>query len=54
VGQRLTRQPGLGGVGAALDAEVPVNRADYGLTFNQLAVMATHNTITIHAVFTRQ
>jgi polyisoprenoid-binding protein YceI len=36
------------------DAEVPVNRADYGLTFNQLGMMATRNTITIHAVFTRQ
>ena len=36
------------------DAEVPVNRTDYGLTFNQLGMMATRNTITIHAVFTRQ
>jgi polyisoprenoid-binding protein YceI len=37
-----------------LDAEVPVNRTDYGITFNQLGMMGTHNTITIHAVFTRQ
>lgn len=37
-----------------LDAEVPVNRTDYGLTFNQLGMMGTRNTITIHAVFTRQ
>ena len=36
------------------DAEVPVNRTDYGLTFNQLGMMGTRNTITIHAVFTRQ
>jgi polyisoprenoid-binding protein YceI len=37
-----------------LDAEVRVNRADYGLTFNQLGMMATKNMITIHAVFTRR
>jgi polyisoprenoid-binding protein YceI len=37
-----------------LDAEVPVNRVDYGVTFNQLGMMGTRNTITIHAVFTRQ
>jgi len=37
-----------------LDAEVPVNRADYGLTFNQLGMMGMKSTITIHAVFTRQ
>ena len=36
-----------------LDAEVPVNRADYGMTFNQLNMMSMHNLITIHAVFTR-
>lgn len=37
-----------------LDAEVPVNRADFGLTFNQLGMMAMKSAITIHAVFTRQ
>lgn len=37
-----------------LDAEVPVDRADYGLTFNQLGMMAMKSAITIHAVFTRQ
>jgi polyisoprenoid-binding protein YceI len=37
-----------------LDAEVPFNRADYGITFNQLGMMAMKGTITIHAVFTRQ
>ena len=36
-----------------LDAELPVNRADYGLTFNQLNMMSLHNVITIHAIFTR-
>jgi polyisoprenoid-binding protein YceI len=36
-----------------LDADLPVNRADYGLTFNQIGMMSLDNTITIHAVFTR-
>ncbi len=37
-----------------LDAELKVNRADYGLTWNQLGMASMHNTITIHAVFTRR
>jgi len=37
-----------------LDAEVPVNRADFGLTYSPLRMASLHNTITIHAVFTRQ
>jgi len=37
-----------------LGAEVPVDRADYGLTFNQLGMMSMKSAITIHAVFTRQ
>jgi polyisoprenoid-binding protein YceI len=36
-----------------LDAEVQVNRADFGLTWNQLGMASMHNTITVHAVFTR-
>ena len=36
-----------------LDAEVQVNRADFGLTWNQLGMASMRNTITIHAVFTR-
>jgi polyisoprenoid-binding protein YceI len=36
-----------------LDAEVPVNRADFGLTWNQMGMASIHNTITVHAVFTR-
>jgi polyisoprenoid-binding protein YceI len=36
-----------------VDAEVPVNRGDYGMSFNQLGMMSLHNIITIHAVFTR-
>ena len=37
-----------------LDAEVQVNRADFGLTWNQLGMASMDNTITVHAVFTRQ
>ena len=35
------------------DAEIPVNRADFGLTWNSLGMASMDNTITIHAVFTR-
>ncbi|HEX8862107.1 MAG TPA: YceI family protein [Actinomycetes bacterium] len=37
-----------------LDAEVVINRADFGLTWNLLGLAAMHNTLTIHAVFTRR
>jgi polyisoprenoid-binding protein YceI len=37
-----------------LDAEIPVNRADFGLTYSPLRMASLDNTITIHAVFTRQ
>jgi len=37
-----------------LDAEVPVNRADFGLTYSPLRMASLQNTITVHAVFTRQ
>jgi polyisoprenoid-binding protein YceI len=37
-----------------LDGEVQVNRADFGLTWNQVGMASMHNTITVHAVFTRQ
>ena len=36
-----------------LDGQVQVNRADFGLTWNRLGT-SMHNTITVHAVFTRQ
>jgi polyisoprenoid-binding protein YceI len=36
-----------------LDAEVPVNRADFGMTWNWLGIAAMDNTIVVHAVFTR-
>jgi polyisoprenoid-binding protein YceI len=37
-----------------LDAEVPVNRADFGLTYSPLRMASLDNTITVRAVFTRQ
>jgi polyisoprenoid-binding protein YceI len=37
-----------------LDGEVHVNRADFGLTWNQMGMASMNNTITIHAVFTKQ
>jgi hypothetical protein len=37
-----------------LDAEVPVNRADFGLTWNQMGMASMDNTINIHAVFPRR
>ena len=37
-----------------LDAEVRVNRADFGLSWNPLGLTSVHNTLTIHATFTRE
>jgi polyisoprenoid-binding protein YceI len=37
-----------------LDAEIPINRADFGLTWNRLGMVSMHNIVTIHAVFTRR
>ena len=37
-----------------LDAEVHINRADFGLTWNQLGMASMNNTLTIHAVFARR
>ncbi len=37
-----------------LDAEVRINRADFGLTWNWLGMVAMTSTLTIHAVFTRR
>jgi polyisoprenoid-binding protein YceI len=37
----------------ALDATVHIDRTDFGLTFNQMGMMSTKNTVTIHAVFTK-
>ena len=37
-----------------MDAEIPVNRADFGLTYSPLRMASMNNTIVIHAVLTRQ
>ncbi|HTT54826.1 MAG TPA: YceI family protein [Streptosporangiaceae bacterium] len=37
-----------------LGAGVPVNRADFGLTWNRLGLVSMHNTLSVHAVFTRR
>jgi polyisoprenoid-binding protein YceI len=37
-----------------LDAEVHINRAGFGLTWNQLGMASMKNTITVHAVFTKR
>jgi polyisoprenoid-binding protein YceI len=36
-----------------LDAEIPVNRADFGLTYSPMRMASLHNTITVHTMFTR-
>ncbi len=36
-----------------LDAEVHIDRSDFGLTWNQMGMASVKNTITVHAVFTR-
>jgi polyisoprenoid-binding protein YceI len=37
-----------------VDAEIPVNRGDFGLTYSPLRMASLHNTITVHAVFIRE
>ena len=48
------RVSGSDGAQVELDGEIEVNRADFGLTWNQLGMTSMNNTITVHAVFTRQ
>jgi polyisoprenoid-binding protein YceI len=43
----------VAGGAVALDTTAEVDRSHYGLTWNQLGMSSMHNTITIHAVFTR-
>ena len=43
-----------GGSEISLDAEVHINRADFGLTWNFLGMVSMDNTLVIHAVFTRR
>jgi len=40
--------------GIWLDAEIRINRADFGLTWNPMGMAGVNNTLTIHAVFTRR
>jgi polyisoprenoid-binding protein YceI len=44
--------PGTGEIW--LHAEVVINRAGFGLNWNQMGTASMHNTLTIHAVFTRR
>jgi polyisoprenoid-binding protein YceI len=37
-----------------LDAQVQVNRSDFGLTWNQMGMASVNNKIAIHAVFTKR
>ena len=37
-----------------LDAQVRVNRADFGLAWNRMGTVSMNSTLTVHAVFTRQ
>jgi polyisoprenoid-binding protein YceI len=48
------RVSGIDEAQVELDGEIKVNRTDFGLTWNQLGMSSVHNTITVHAVFTRQ
>jgi polyisoprenoid-binding protein YceI len=43
-----------GGSEIWLDAEVRVNRADFGVTWNQMGMVSMNSTLAIHAVFTRR
>jgi polyisoprenoid-binding protein YceI len=42
------------GAQVEVDGELQVNRTDFGLNWNQLGMSSVHNTIAVHAVFTRQ
>jgi polyisoprenoid-binding protein YceI len=44
--------PGDGEV--RLDAEVPINRAEFGLTWNLMGTLSTKNVLTVRAVFMRR
>jgi polyisoprenoid-binding protein YceI len=37
-----------------LDAEVHINRTDFGLTWNQMGMVSVNSTLAIHVVFTRR
>jgi polyisoprenoid-binding protein YceI len=37
-----------------LDGDLQVDRTDFGMVWNMIGIASVHNTITVHAVFTRQ
>jgi polyisoprenoid-binding protein YceI len=37
-----------------LDAEIRINRADFGLTWNQMGMASMNSTLIVHTVFTRR
>jgi polyisoprenoid-binding protein YceI len=37
-----------------IDADVHINRADFGLTWNPMGMVSMHSVIAVHAVFVRQ
>jgi polyisoprenoid-binding protein YceI len=43
-----------GGGEICLDAEVHINRGDFGLTWNLMGLVSMNTTLTIHAVFTQR
>jgi hypothetical protein len=43
-----------GGREVWLDADVRINRADFGLTWNVMGLASMNNTLTIHAAFIRR
>jgi polyisoprenoid-binding protein YceI len=50
----FTAKISAGGGEVRFDAEIPVNRADFGLTYSPLRMASLNNTMIIRAVFTRQ
>ena len=50
----LDARVSLAGDEVWLDGELQINRADFGMTWNRLGIASMHNTISVHAVFTRQ
>jgi len=44
---------GTGTAEVTLDGALPINRGDFGLSFNQMGMMSLDNTLTIHAAFTK-
>ena len=52
----VSRAGTAGGAGdeVTLDGELHVDRRDFGLTWNFIGIAGRHNTIAVHAVFTRQ